>query len=381
MGVVLAGGLLLSACIDLGMGWRLRGAGFTLVRACRLQLFGACASAAMITPLFAADLLPEGWRLGWTALLAIGFRLAYALYDIPQNATLSLATHGEEERARLAAMRLFFSGLASIVIASMLATLISTATRGSGGFALAALAMSAIAIASAWYLQRFPGGARREGFAQPASSDGRGGGDLGLMALLALMFVMSAAGSAFSKLEPYYVAYRWHGQGGTILIAASCGFALAQPLWFAAIRRAGGIRVLFGACMLLAGAAIGFILAQSHGYYAQAAFAFAFGAANGGISTALWSCFAATAFAQRKTAFAFALLTATSKIGLALAGIAIAAWLSMIDYRSGGVGLDLLMVGFPITGAVIGMALLGASRLWAGPARDASAPGALSGHR
>jgi glycoside/pentoside/hexuronide:cation symporter, GPH family len=365
MGLVLAGGLVLSACIDLLMGWRLRGQGFTLARACRLQFLGACASAAMITPLFAADLLPETWRLGWTALLAIGFRLAYALYDIPQNATLSLATRNQEERARLAAMRLFFSGLASIVVATTLAALIGSAmAKGSGGFALAALAMSTIAIGSSWSLRRL---SVQAGGGRPMAAVHPTGNRIGLISLLVLMFVMSAAGSAFNKLEPYYVAYRWHGQGGTILIAASLGFALAQPLWFAMIRRADDIRALFGACTALAAAAVGFILVQSHGYYAQAAFAFAFGAANGGVSTTLWSSFAASGLAQRQTAFAFAMLTAISKTGLALAGLAIAAWLSRIDYRADGVGLDLLMAGFPIAGAVTGMILLGWSRIRARP--------------
>ena len=79
MGAVLAGGLVLSACIDFGMGRQLRGAPFRLHRARRLQFLGACASAAMIRPLFAADLLPVSWHLPLTVVLAIGFRLAYAL--------------------------------------------------------------------------------------------------------------------------------------------------------------------------------------------------------------------------------------------------------------------------------------------------------------
>lgn len=362
MGAVLAGGLVLSALIDLIVGWHLRGASFTLARACRLQLAGACISAAAITPLFAADLLPEAWRLAWTALLAIAFRVAYALYDIPQNATLSLTTRNARERARLSALRLFFSGLASIVVATALVWLVSARSGGSGGFALAALGMSAIAIASAWRLTRLAPPAHVGAAATVPHQAATGG--IGLTPLLLLMLVLSAAASAFSKLEPYYVSYRWQGQGGTIIIAASFGFALAQPLWFGAIRRLGFLTALCTAIGALAAAALGFTLAEPFGYYVQAAFAFLFGAAHGGISTALWACFADTVSRRRPTvsAPAFALLTATSKFGLAAASLAIAGWLSLVHYRVAGARLDAPMAGFPIAGAAAALFIVTCAR-------------------
>nr|WP_274616110.1 MFS transporter [Sphingomonas sp. ACRSK] len=360
MGAVLAGGLALSATIDLVVGWHLRGASFTLARACRLQLVGACASAAAITPLFAADLLPDTWRLAWTALFAIAFRLAYALYDIPQNATLSLATRDGDERARLSAFRLFFSGLASITVATVLAWLLGAA-NGSGRFALAALAMSTIAIATAWRLARL----RPRASTADSSSARRpaAAGLIGPVSLLLLMFVLSLAISGFSKLEPYYVSYHWQGRGGTIIIAASLGFAFLQPLWFVAIRRLGFLATLCVAITLLAAAALGFTLSEATGYYSQAGFAFAFGAANGGISTTLWASFAEAVSARRSTAtaFAFALLTATSKFGLAAASLAIAAWLSVVHYRVADAGLDAVMAGFAMFGAVVSLAILALS--------------------
>jgi GPH family glycoside/pentoside/hexuronide:cation symporter len=371
MGAVLAGGLALSALIDLVVGRQLRGGGFTLARACRLQLVGAWASAAAITPLFAAELLPEAWRLAWTTLLAIAFRVAYALYDIPQNATLSLATRDGEERARLAALRLFFSGLASIVVAATLAWLVRAGPgRNNGSFALAGLAMSAFAIGSAWHLTRI--GPRTVSMNVTAAPTPPAIRNTGLAPLLLLMFVLSAAASAFGKLEPYYVTYRWHGQGGAILIAASLGFALGQPLWLGAIRRAGFFLSLCAATAMLPVAAFGFVLSGAAGYYLQAAFAFAFGAANGGISIALWARFADAVSARRSadTAFAFAQLTAASKSGLAAASLAIAAWLALADYRTGGAGLDAAMAGFPMAGAVASLTILAlASR------RDRKRPG------
>ena len=61
---------------------------------------------------------------------------------------LSLATHGAADRAPLAALRLFFSGLAAVTVATTLAALVSAGPGGSG-FALAALIMSGIAVTSA----------------------------------------------------------------------------------------------------------------------------------------------------------------------------------------------------------------------------------------
>lgn len=359
MGAVLAGGLALSALIDLACGWQLRGASFTLARACRLQFVGACLSAAAIIPLFAADLLPEPWRLAWSALLAIAFRIAYALYDIPQNATLSLATRDAEERARLAALRLFCSGLASIAVATVLASLVRAGgAMESGGFALAALAMSAVAIASAWHLTQLAPRAAPPAPSPAASRNAEAG--IGLAALLLLMFLLSAGASAFSKLEPYYVTYRWHGQGGTIIIAASVGLAAAQPLWFAVVRRIGFVRSLGAAILLLGGAAPGFTLVEAAGYYPQAVFAFLFGAANGGIATILWASFADRAAAERPahTAFAFAQLTAASKSGLAAASLAIALWLFLTDYRANGTGLVIAMAAFPAVAALVSLIVI-----------------------
>ncbi|WP_336973962.1 MFS transporter [Sphingobium aromaticiconvertens] len=91
-------------------------------------------------------------------LLATLFRIAYALYDIPQNATLGLATRNARERARLAALRLSCSGMASIAVATALAWLVSGGSQnGSGRFALVTLGMSVVAIGSAWYLTRLRG--------------------------------------------------------------------------------------------------------------------------------------------------------------------------------------------------------------------------------
>ncbi|MBQ1480852.1 MAG: MFS transporter [Sphingomonas sp.] len=362
MGVLLAGGLVLSALIDLAIGWWLRGASFTLARACRWQFVGACASAAAITPLFAADLLPEAWRMAWTALLATLFRIAYALYDIPQNATLGLATRNAKERARLAALRLSCSGIASIAVATALAWLVSGGSQnGSGRFSLVTLGMSAVAIGSAWYLTRLrppPAGESAVPTATPTSGTG-----IGLVPLLLLMFLVSIATSVFGKLEPYYVAYRWQGQGGTIIIAASVGLTVAQPFWLIALRRMGHLRTLCMAIILLGAGAIAFTLADIAGYYTQAAFAFLFGAANGGIATLLWASFADRVAAERPaaSASAFALLTAISKFGLAAASLTVASWLFLADYRVDGMGLGLAMAGIPAAAVTICLAVMALS--------------------
>ena len=115
--------------------------------------------------------------------------------------------------------------------------------------------------------------------------------------------------------------------------------------------------------MLLACTTLGFTLSVPAGYAAQAAFALIFGAANGGVSTALWSSFAEVTTGQRRTttAFALALLTAASKLGLAVAGLAIATWLSVVDYRINGAGLSVAMTGFPVAGAIMAFLVMALS--------------------
>jgi Na+/melibiose symporter-like transporter len=124
MGLVLAAGLFVSAGIDIGVGSQLSRLLPNAASAGRLQLAGAAASAASMLLMFACYWLPDDVRLLAVLAMSLMFRIAYALYDIPQNSLLSLATDSERARTNVASMRYVFSGLAALTVAACLTPLL-----------------------------------------------------------------------------------------------------------------------------------------------------------------------------------------------------------------------------------------------------------------
>jgi len=364
MGVVLALGFLAGAAADLWVGAafaaRLASAG----GAARLQVIGAAASAATLILLFAGAALGPAVRLPYVLVVGLAFRIAYAVYDLPQNALLSLATDSFAERVRLSSLRLFFSGAASLAVSATTGPLLSTLIplpaplRYTG----LALAWSAVGLWGAWRLSRGPW--PEAGAPAPAPSRRTLLQQLNPTAdvrpLLWLFFVVSATGSVFSKVEPYYAnfAIRAPFWGGAILMAMSAAGALSQPLWSALAPRLGRGRLLALCCGLTVAAGLTFIFA-ARTPAAALALAAVIGAANGGVGVLLWAAFAdavARAPADRRSA-AYGLLTAVIKVALGLSGLMIGETLSRFDYRGEDSGaLPLMMAATAMTGALIVLA-------------------------
>ena len=118
MGLVLAAGFLTGAVADLWVGMAFAGRLASAGGAARLQGFGAAASGAALILLFAGAGLSQDARLPYVLVVGLGFRVAYAVYDLPQNALLTLATDSLEQRVRYSSLRLFFSGAASLAVAA-----------------------------------------------------------------------------------------------------------------------------------------------------------------------------------------------------------------------------------------------------------------------
>lgn len=329
MGGILVAGLVSSAAIDLAVARVLRFFPFTLERTQRLQLIGAIASAIAITAFFATDLLPPDWRFGYALGAAIVFRFAYALGDIPHNAMLSLATSDFEGRRALSTIRLFFSGLASLSVAAVFTlVLVNPALNRPGVFAAGALALSAAVIGVAWQLARYAVPAPVTSPPDQGATTHRQGGlkSPAILRLLLMMFLLSIAISAFTILEPFYVASRYGADAKrAIILASSLGLALAQPFWSLVCRDRPYRSIISLAVFGLIVSLISFGFVERAGYAAQPLVSFVFGVANGGIGMAMWSSYAEEV-ARRGLAhnpMSFALLTCFAKLGSASATILI----------------------------------------------------------
>lgn len=326
MGAVLIAGILSSAAIDLLVGRALRRRAFTLESALQLHLIGAWASAFPLIALFATDLLPQSARIPYALAAAIAYRIAYAFYDIPQNALVVLAARDADTRARLSSLRLASSGLAAITVATVLTAMLFDAREPRAGhFAIAAFLMSFVAIGTASRVARghVPTGAQDA----PVSASHRRrplGGDaqsLETAGLLTTMALASFAISLFTTLEPYYAAAATFGAPTRLIVlAAAVGLTCSQILWLAIARRWSADTVLYVASFTMV-SAIWFFGGAGLGYSGQIAMAGFFGIANGGVGMALWTVYA-NSVSRRSAAgdpYTFALFTCAAKLGIGAA--------------------------------------------------------------
>ena len=112
MGLVLAASYLVNAAADLILGRRFSATVRSAEQAAQMQASGAALCSITLVLFGLSALVSSGARLAACLLALMAFRLSYSLYDIPQNSLLALAGRDDRMRARLAATRLFISGIA-----------------------------------------------------------------------------------------------------------------------------------------------------------------------------------------------------------------------------------------------------------------------------
>lgn len=372
MGLVIALGLLTSVVIDLTLAWLFRRALAEIRSAGRLQLLGAAFSAFALGALFLTPWIgDEEAKFAFALAAMLVFRLAYALYDLPQNVLLALATVDASGRTRVATLRLFFSGLATLLVSALAALLVAEPQAGRAGRFLAmAVGISLLALASAWRLHKALAAQatdRSSALPPPAAGTARPGAVAAGTALLVATFVVSLTGSLFTKLEPYLAAYVLQSPlwGGVIIATTALGTTLSQPAWSLVSARWPRPTVFAMAAGLLAFAALAFLTVKAS-IWAGVAAAFLFGAASGGLGAIMWAGWGDVVadWSARVGGLAFALFTGASKIGLALSGLTLGVALHSFDYRDRGNDLIVtLMALCPALGGAVCLAIAGIWRV------------------
>lgn len=311
--------------------------------------------------LFATSFLPESARLAYALTTMLAFRAAYALYDVPQNAMLSLGTLDPEGRARVAALRLVLSGCAAVAVAAAMAAIIAFVDPAAHRLAFAgcALLFAPIAVLTALALERESRPFRSHAASLHEERTEPWTATLSLPRLLAAMLLVSMATATFIKLEPYYVAaIASQAPGaGTLMIAVSFGLLLSQPIWLRLSGEGlyGGIEAPL---LLLLVALLAMGLLAPLGSAAQLGGALLFGFANGGIGMRVWAAYSNSVCARAagSEALAFGLLSGTSKLGIsasaAMAGGAIIL-AGQSDDRAANLLLAMIALPFPCVIAAV----------------------------
>ncbi|MFC6841250.1 MFS transporter [Xanthomonas theicola] len=342
-GLVLALGLLASAAIGLGAGWRLRRHLRAVAGSGRLQWLGLATAALALLLAFAAPLLPASLRLGYVLVVSLQFRIAYAACDVAQNTLLSLVHwpwHGHDGAS---ALRLAGSGVAALLVSAVVGAVLA---RGAGGAAFvlqASTLLAAVAVLCAWRLHRvLQRHAAPAPAAMPPGAPASAAPAPSWRAIpwqpLALIAAVSLTLPAFTKLAPYVAAYGLlsPGWGSAVLVAYALGAVLVQPLAVRLGRRhAPRQRLAWLGTALLLSAPL-FALALPARPQLSVLAAACIGAIGGGGGQLVWA-WHAQQTAKRAVAqqpLCFAALSASAQVALA-AGIAvIGLLLGAVDYRA-----------------------------------------------
>ena len=360
MGLVLVSGFLLSAGIDVAVGLLFQRWLRNAQTAGRMQVIGAVLSSLALAGLFMIGwLAPEGRFLGAIAL-GIAFRIAYAIYDIPQNALMSLATIDGETRLRVASTRIWFSGAATLIVAASVGPMVAQTGTQSGPWFLVALALtfSCVAILAAIALSAQLSRRGAEQRAEPAQVPASWTPSRGFWLLLAVSLNTTVFTPVFSKLEAYFAAFTLQSPwwGGMIIIAMALGVVGGQPIWVHLVRATSSAQTLAIAAMLqIAGLLVFWSLGASLPQVSALA-AFVFGLGNGGAGTVQWHAFSEIVAKEvpHRAGLAYGLFVGVGKVGLAGSAALIAGFLAVTDYREPtNVMLVTIMTLVPALGAML----------------------------
>lgn len=360
MGVVLVSGFLMSAGIDIVVGTALQRWLGNAHLASRAQVFGAVASAAALASVFLVAFVPPGWRFGLALVCGLAFRLAFATYDIPQNALMSLATSDRATRARVASTRIWFSGAATLVVAGAIGPMVTQASRDAiPAFLLAmSLGFAVVAVSGAALLAHNLAAApiaTPEGLPEPPA---RWQPSAEFWLLIAVSVITTLFTPTFAKLEPYFAAYSLQSAwwGGAIIIAMAAGIVAGQPLWASLVLRYPSSLVMASAALIQIVSLAAFWILGPAAPAALALCAFGFGIGNGGVGTIQWHAFSDIVARQapRHTGVAVGTFVATGKLGFAAGAAMIAAALQVVSFRDSESSLLItLMVTVPAAGALL----------------------------
>jgi Na+/melibiose symporter-like transporter len=368
MGWTLAASLLFSGAVDLLVGKVLTAPSRSLARVCAIQFPGALASGVGLVAFSATSLVAPAHRLVFALAASCLFRLCYAFYDVPQNSMLSLGQITPSRRMKLSAIRITFSGLASLAIAATAALLISPkASQGPTQFLSFTAIIGLLGVTSALMLSLYGrrlGAPGRDPVPEPVEA--KAPAPSGGIAFSLLLVALSAgATGAFGRLEPYFAARALANPlvRTVVLGMIALGGAAAQPAWLWVAHRTSA-RMAFRASnlVMVVGAGL-FLLGAGRGAAAAGLSGLVFGGGVSGAGMLLWGALAqsvarpAGGARSPSPALAFAMLTCAIKLASAIAVLGVGALLSSIDYHDPKVAGSWALLG-PMTGAPVIAAIL-----------------------
>ena len=319
MGIVLSLGYIFGGVSDLIFGFVFPQFFINAAQTSKVQFWGAISSSITFLLFLAGAMIPQEYRLFYVLITALLFRFSYTIYDIPQNSMMSVGTSKNEHRSKLAAVRIFFSGFATLVVATSAIPLINN----SGGifapikYLILAFAWAIIGIFSSFMLKNMKWQNQPEAISKPINENFSVNIMKPILPLIIIAIIAAIFFPIFGKAELYYVSYvlksaTW---GGIIMITSSFGIAVSQPIWSKIAHKISRQALFVLSCMCIL---LPVLIFGVYGLNIIIAIvtAFVFGIGSGGFGLATWAAYGD--IVRSNHGKAYSIISIASKIGAAI---------------------------------------------------------------
>jgi GPH family glycoside/pentoside/hexuronide:cation symporter len=195
---------------------------------------GAIPAGAAFALLYSIPAL--GAEQGWVMACALlAFRGAYAVVDVPHNATMSQISSDSRARGRISGYRLFFSTASSLAVASILTPAVQQAAHERTFGLLAVIGLTAGALFALTLIASAQAARTGSHCRDAASTDGLAlpVRDRLLLGMAVIGFVTGFAAPAFVRMLLYVAQYVIHQPAivSPLLVALAIGQFLGVLLW------------------------------------------------------------------------------------------------------------------------------------------------------
>jgi Na+/melibiose symporter-like transporter len=327
------------------------------------QIAGAGLTAVGAVALFAPLSIPGGGLFAWLLLVSLVFRTGYAIYDVSQNALVSLLPGDDAEARRYVTARTTLSYLAKVIVALASFAIIGTGERRDAAL-FVMLPIAAMAVAAAVPMAR-----HRIGRGTGGEDAAAAGSPPPIRQLLPVLLAVAAQGCLLGLVGRFLPFAHDPGSGapiGAALALASVAGGLFGPMLASRLMRDGDRFALanVGFTIVCVASALVLLAGQSSVQMIAAAAMFSIG--GGAISMLVWNALSdvvrkhALASGRRADLASFALLTATIKLGSGCTGLFLGQLLDGFEARRpAAIGV---IAAATIAGGLLSIAALAASR-------------------
>ncbi len=293
---------------------------------------GIIAAPAAMIALFHVPAGSAALQTGYVAVIFTFYMAVFASFSVPYLAVAADLALTSRARTMLMAWRMVFISVGVLIAGAVAPAYVQQQGGGQAGYEAMALLLGVIcsaALAIAWFGARRAeaevGYAQREADPPLTLSSAAKAIAEPRFALLAGVTVLQlmGAGMAYAALL-YFLTYNMasanpYGDIGIVVLLASAGIILGQPLWVAASARIGRKAVYIIAALLHAAANVGWGLSTTIGVEAIYGFALLLGIGNSGWAL-MGHSIAVDIAGEGRTGIYTSSWMAIDKIGFALGG-------------------------------------------------------------